>query len=412
MPRLQINLNPAPPSQTPSHHSHSHTHSHSRSVDEKDNNSTDPVEAARRRSSDADSTNSYSSGSDIEFDDDEEYVGYYGRRPSINPVSSRDANMLMATGSTDSMPTLRPDMHTMRPGGGGRGAGSASSSYRNAPASMDDVRRAIEESNAAALRSKSQLSMSVGNGTSSSPPPVNEMASLALSSSSFMSTSASVPMGASSSNPSSLSGATVRTPWTGDDSHLEILSRLGEGASGAVFKVRDVRGPPLRRPSLISQSSSILSPQIQTQTSKPLIMALKVIPATGATNPKALLHEYRSLSNSMHVNITTFYGAYVGSTGPARGRAPSESSSGPMTGSSGSSGSSNNVTGLGRSGAPEICLLMEYCEGGSLDAVARRIKQMGSGARVSEKVMGKIADGVLRGLDYLHSQKVVHRGEF
>jgi len=51
---------------------------------------------------------------------------------------------------------------------------------------------------------------------------------------------------------------------------------------------------------------------------------------------------------------------------------------------------------------------MEYCEGGSLDGVARKIRQMGFG-RVSEKVMGKIAPGILLGLDYLHSIKVIHR---
>lgn len=304
----------------------------------------------------------------------------------------------MATGGTvDSMPTLRPDIITMRP----HGAGSASSSYRHAPASMDDVRRAIEETNAAALRSQSQLSISAG-GVSSSPP-VSDLAGLTLSTSSLTtSTSTSVPMGMSSSNPSSLNttgaNAVVRTPWTGDDSHLEVLSRLGEGASGAVFKVRDVRGPPLRRPSIVSNNSSILSPGPQAPRSKPLIMALKVIPATGATNPKALLHEYRSLSNSMHVNITTFYGAYVGSAGAGRGRGPSSDSAG-----------SSGVLAGAKVGAPEICLLMEYCEGGSLDSVARRIKQMGEGARVSEKVMGKIAEGVLKGLDYLHGQKVVHR---
>ncbi|KAF8316405.1 Pkinase-domain-containing protein, partial [Clavulina sp. PMI_390] len=131
---------------------------------------------------------------------------------------------------------------------------------------------------------------------------------------------------------------------------LEILARLGEGASGAVFKVRDRRNPTL-------------------------IMAQKVVPATSATNPKALLHEYRSLSESRHENITAFYGAFPPGGGP---------------------------------GAPEICLLMEYCEGGSLDSIARRIRQMGFG-RVSEKIMGKIALGILNGLDYLHSMKVIHR---
>lgn len=85
------------------------------------------------------------------------------------------------------------------------------------------------------------------------------------------------------------------------------------------------------------------------------------------------------------MNITTFYGAFV------------ESFDGELSAS--------------RFGAPRICVLMEYCEGGSLDGVSRRIRQMGFGF-VSEKVMGKIAHGILLGLDYLHSVQVIHRGEF
>ena len=39
---------------------------------------------------------------------------------------------------------------------------------------------------------------------------------------------------------------------------------------------------------------------------------------------------------------------------------------------------------------------MEFCEGGSLDAVYREVKKLGG--RTGEKVLGKVAEGVLNGL--------------
>lgn len=50
---------------------------------------------------------------------------------------------------------------------------------------------------------------------------------------------------------------------------------------------------------------------------------------------------------------------------------------------------------------------MEYCEGGSLDSVYKEVKKLGG--RTGERVLGKIAEGVLHGLTYLHSKKIIHR---
>lgn len=56
-----------------------------------------------------------------------------------------------------------------------------------------------------------------------------------------------------------------------------------------------------------------------------------------------------------------------------------------------------------------ISIVMEYCEGGSLDGVYREIRKLGG--RTGEKVLGKVAEGVLNGLTYLHGRKIIHRGQ-
>ena len=116
-------------------------------------------------------------------------------------------------------------------------------------------------------------------------------------------------------------------PWT--DDVLEELTRLGEGAGGAVHKVKDKRNDK--------------------------IMARKTI-TTREAPMKQLLRELSIISSTEHVNIILFYGAYV---------SPSSS---------------------------EVKILMEYCEGGSLEAVGKRIKDRK--AVIGEKIAGRLAEGV------------------
>lgn len=54
-----------------------------------------------------------------------------------------------------------------------------------------------------------------------------------------------------------------------------------------------------------------------------------------------------------------------------------------------------------------ISIAMEFCEGGSLDSIYRMVKSRGG--RTGEKVLGKIAEGVLEGLTYLSGRKIIHR---
>ncbi len=57
-----------------------------------------------------------------------------------------------------------------------------------------------------------------------------------------------------------------------------------------------------------------------------------------------------------------------------------------------------------------ISIAMEFCEGGSLDSIYKEVKKLGG--RTGEKVLGKVAEGVLNGLTYLHGRKIIHRGMY
>ncbi|QRV82518.1 mitogen activated protein kinase kinase [Ceratobasidium sp. AG-Ba] len=148
-------------------------------------------------------------------------------------------------------------------------------------------------------------------------------------------------------------GEAAPEEWS--DEMFDTLQRLGEGAGGAVSKVRDKR------------------------TGK--IMARKTIP-TGTVPARQLLRELQ-FSQLNHPNLVASYGAYI---------------------------SSNPEAGPKESDRPaEIHILMEFCEGGALDAIARQMKIRHANVRIGEKVIARLAEGVLKGLDYLHSNKITHR---
>ncbi|KAI4521040.1 kinase-like protein [Schizophyllum commune Loenen D] len=139
-------------------------------------------------------------------------------------------------------------------------------------------------------------------------------------------------------------GSPAAPPPPWSDDVLEKLARLGEGTGGAVTKVRD------------------------TRTGK--IMARKTI-TTREAPMKQLLRELSIISSTQHHNIIVFHGAYM---------SPSTS---------------------------EVKILMEFCEGGSLESVGKKIREMN--AVVGEKIAGRLAEGVLAGLNYLHSKRTIHR---
>ncbi|KAH9176317.1 kinase [Lactarius sanguifluus] len=100
------------------------------------------------------------------------------------------------------------------------------------------------------------------------------------------------------------------------------------------------------------------------------LMARKTI-TTREAPMKQLVRELGIITTIKHPNIIRFYGAYM---------SPSSS---------------------------EVKVVMEICPGKSLEAVGKRIKERG--ARVGEKVAGRLAEGILQGLAYLHLKKLIHR---
>ncbi|KAH6694094.1 kinase-like domain-containing protein [Plectosphaerella plurivora] len=130
------------------------------------------------------------------------------------------------------------------------------------------------------------------------------------------------------------------------ESRIVELGSLGEGAGGAVTKAKLTGGKT--------------------------IFALKVI----TTNPdpdvkKQIVRELNFNKGCASEHICRYYGAFVD----------------PATAT--------------------ISIAMEFCEGGSLDAIYKEVKKLGG--RTGEKVLGKISEGVLLGLTYLHGRRIIHR---
>ncbi|KAI9045744.1 dual-specificity mitogen-activated protein kinase kinase [Aspergillus affinis] len=127
---------------------------------------------------------------------------------------------------------------------------------------------------------------------------------------------------------------------------IEELGSLGEGAGGAVTRCKLKEGKT--------------------------VFALKII--TTDPNPdvkKQIVRELNFNKDCASDHICRYYGAFM-----------------------------DKSTGT-------ISIAMEFCEGGSLDSIYKEVKKLGG--RTGEKVLGKVAEGVLNGLTYLHSRKIIHR---
>ncbi|KAJ7189766.1 kinase-like domain-containing protein [Mycena pura] len=127
------------------------------------------------------------------------------------------------------------------------------------------------------------------------------------------------------------------------DDVLEEIQRLDE--LGAVHKVKD------------------------KHTGK--IMVRKTIAAEHG-QMEHLQRELFIISSFEHINIISFHGTYIPS-----------------------------------SPRHEVKILIEFCGGGSLDAIGTRIKECN--AVIGESIASRLAEGILQGLAYLDTKRIIHR---
>ncbi|KAJ1902292.1 Protein kinase C signaling pathway involved MAPKK protein [Coemansia sp. IMI 209127] len=133
-----------------------------------------------------------------------------------------------------------------------------------------------------------------------------------------------------------------------ESKNIKVMRKLGEGSVGTVHKVEYV---PAKR-----------------------IMARKVMAVyPDETNHRQIMRELRHLKQCQSPYIVKFYGAYF----------------------------SNDDDGQ------SIAICMEYCEGGSLEDVYKRVAKLH--AQIGEGVLGKVAVAVINGLVQLHSYRIIHR---
>ncbi|CAO1627645.1 unnamed protein product [Sympodiomycopsis kandeliae] len=235
---------------------------------------------------------------------------------------------------------------------------SKSSSSNNIPTAAMAVPSA-SNSSPSNLRSAPSSSSSSNNGTSRDPP---SLSSLSLHSDK---SSSEAKQASSSRHDDSLSTLDENQPHPQSrqpqqqqqhqaeeesemvlQGNLETLARLGEGASGEVRKCRH----------------------------KPtgMIMAVKTVAASpNPASHRQILREIAFNRTCHSPFIIRYYGAFL---------------------------CPENMT-------IEIC--MEPGEGGSLDSVYKKVKARNG--RTGEKILGKVAESVLKGLDYLHDRRIVHR---
>ncbi|KAJ1941026.1 Protein kinase C signaling pathway involved MAPKK protein, partial [Linderina macrospora] len=130
--------------------------------------------------------------------------------------------------------------------------------------------------------------------------------------------------------------------------NIKVLKKLGEGSVGTVHKVEYL---PTKK-----------------------IMARKLMAVyPDETNHRQIIRELKLLKQCRSPYIVTFFGAYF----------------------------SDDDDGQ------SIAICMEYCEGGSLEAVYKRVQSMNG--HIGEGVLGKVAVAVLNGLVNLYKAKVIHR---
>ncbi|KAJ2787177.1 Protein kinase C signaling pathway involved MAPKK protein, partial [Coemansia helicoidea] len=161
----------------------------------------------------------------------------------------------------------------------------------------------------------------------------------------------SVGSGSSSSNATAAAAAAAaddEEEYALCDANIKVMRKLGEGSVGTVHKIEYL---PARK-----------------------IMARKLMAVyPDEANHRQIVRELRLLKQCQSPYIVKFYGAYCSTDDDGQ----------------------------------SIAICMEYCEGGSLESVYKRVDRLRG--HIGEGVLGKVAVAVLNGLVHLHASKVIHR---
>ncbi|OMJ25399.1 Dual specificity mitogen-activated protein kinase kinase 1 [Smittium culicis] len=136
--------------------------------------------------------------------------------------------------------------------------------------------------------------------------------------------------------------------YTLNSDNIKIIDKLGEGSVGTVYKIMHI------------------------PTGK--LMARKLVAVYPEESyHRQLVRELSFLKQCDSPSIVKFYGAYYSDTDDGQ----------------------------------SICICMEYCDGGSLDNIYKKVGSVNG--RIGEGVLGKVAEAVLDGLVYLHTNNIIHR---
>ncbi|KAJ2779476.1 Protein kinase C signaling pathway involved MAPKK protein [Coemansia javaensis] len=162
---------------------------------------------------------------------------------------------------------------------------------------------------------------------------------------------------ATATAPAAAAAAAATTPAAADDDeeeyalsddNIRVMRKLGEGSVGTVHKIEYIpRGK---------------------------IMARKLMAVyPDEANHRQIVRELRLLKQCQSPYIVKYYGAYFSADDDGQ----------------------------------SIAICMEYCAGGSLESVYKRVARLN--AHIGEGVLGKVAVAMLNGLVHLHTYKVIHR---
>ncbi|KAG9005978.1 Protein kinase C signaling pathway involved MAPKK protein [Tulasnella sp. JGI-2019a] len=162
-----------------------------------------------------------------------------------------------------------------------------------------------------------------------------------------------------------------------DNSMFDNIRRLGEGAGGAVYQVQQ------------KSTGKMMAMKVRTRASLSAVLTYRdcfLFLRQSPLTRKPRLYNYG-------VNWSSYQPAYILISLSFMGRIYPP----------------HHLFHINMcADSADVVLLMEFCEGGSLETAAKKLREQKR--RIGELVVAKLAESILKGLDYLHGRKIIHRG--